>query len=108
MSFSPHLSPSGKLVDFHSAEFLPAEWFDLVLVLSAETHILYDRLVKRGYSQAKVMENIEAEIFQSILSDIKEEFDDKIEIWVAPNNTLAEQNELLHRIRLSLQQIEKE
>lgn len=37
----------GKVVDFHTCEIFPERWFDLVLVLRANTEPLYDRMVKR-------------------------------------------------------------
>lgn len=37
----------GKIVDFHSCGIFPERWFDLVLVLRAETNVLYPRMEKR-------------------------------------------------------------
>lgn len=41
------LKEGGKVVDFHTCDIFPERWFDLVLVLRAETSSLYDRMVKR-------------------------------------------------------------
>ena len=54
----------GVIVDFHSVDFFPEDWFDLILVLRTDNSVLYERLEQRGYSQKKVQENIEAEIMQ--------------------------------------------
>ncbi len=43
----PIMAPGGVIVDFHSVEFFPERWFDVVLVLTAETHKLFDRLKAR-------------------------------------------------------------
>lgn len=44
----PIMSAGGAVVDFHSCEFFPERWFDLVLVLRTDNTLLFDRLVKRG------------------------------------------------------------
>jgi adenylate kinase len=77
----------GFIVDFHSATFLPSEWFDLVIVLRTDTKTLYDRLQERGYSIKKINENIESEIFQIIYDEVLEAYQDTIEIWTENNNT---------------------
>ncbi len=38
----------GFLVDYHSCDFFPERYFDLVLVLTVQTEVLYDRLEGRG------------------------------------------------------------
>ena len=38
----------GNIVDFHSIDFFPERWFDLVLVLRTNNTILYDRLKKHN------------------------------------------------------------
>ena len=34
-------------MDFHSCDFFPERWFDLVIVLQTDNTVLYDRLDKR-------------------------------------------------------------
>lgn len=41
------LNVGGNIVDFHSCDFFPERWFDLVIVLHTDNTILYDRLEKR-------------------------------------------------------------
>ena len=41
------LNVGGNIVDFHSCDFFPERWFDLVIVLQTDNTILYDRLEKR-------------------------------------------------------------
>ncbi|EER14075.1 protein ad-004, putative [Perkinsus marinus ATCC 50983] len=67
------------VVDFHSPDFLPSEWFDLVVVLRCSTEALWSRLEQRHYTEAKIKENVECEIFQTILDDCREHFgEDKV------------------------------
>jgi adenylate kinase len=41
------MAAGGKIVDFHSCGIFPERWFDLVLVLRADTNVLYPRMEKR-------------------------------------------------------------
>ncbi len=43
----PSMSAGGVLLEHHSVDFFPERWFDLVLVLSTENSLLFDRLTKR-------------------------------------------------------------
>lgn len=74
----PLMEEGGYIVDFHSVEFFAERWFDLILVLRAETAVLFDRLVERGYSEKKRNENIECEIMQIVLEEARESYDEAI------------------------------
>ena len=41
------LQDGGVVVDYHSCDFFPERWFDLVVCLRTDNTVLYDRLVKR-------------------------------------------------------------
>ena len=64
----------GLIVDFHSVGFFPSELFAGAVVLRTDTDKLWDRLSARGYTEAKVKENVEAEIFQTSLEEAVEAF----------------------------------
>ncbi|ENN75528.1 hypothetical protein HUJ04_004121 [Dendroctonus ponderosae] len=66
------MSIGGNIVDYHSSEFFPERWFDVVFVLTADTSSLYDRLNLRGYSGKKLESNIECEIFKICLDEAKQ------------------------------------
>lgn len=73
------LADGGKVVDFHSCDFMEPSWFAVVFVLRAETHILYDRLAARNYAKEKIQENVQSEIFQVLLDEAVEAFgEDKV------------------------------
>ena len=57
----------GLLVDSHMAHFLPKKAVSACIVLSCSLPELSQRLAKRGYSKAKIRENLDAEIFDTIL-----------------------------------------
>ena len=68
------MARGGNIVDFHTVDFFPERWFDLVLVLRTDNTVLYDRLQKRGYSQKKITENVECEIMQVLLEEARESY----------------------------------
>lgn len=76
----PSLSSTGVILEYHSCDFIPCEWIDVVYVLRTDNSVLYDRLEERGYQDKKLQENLSCEIFQTILDEAKETFDNVIEL----------------------------
>lgn len=64
-------SRGGVIIDFHSASVIRPNWFDLIVVLRAKTETIFDRLVRRKYSEKKVQENIECEIFGVVQEELE-------------------------------------
>ncbi|BFZ01834.1 hypothetical protein BsWGS_04873 [Bradybaena similaris] len=64
----------GNIVDYHSCEFFPERWFDIVFVLRTDNTILHSRLTDRGYNEKKMEANISSEIFQVILDAARESY----------------------------------
>lgn len=87
----------GKIVDYHGAEFFPERWFDIVFVLRADNTILYDRLAARGYTGKKLEDNIDCEIFQTILDEAKASYRDEI-VHELQSNTPEEMELNVNRI----------
>ena len=61
--------PGAIIVDFHSSDFFPERFFDLVIVLRTSNDSLFPRLEQRNYSENKIKNNIEAEIFGVCLEE---------------------------------------
>jgi len=80
---------SGVICDYHSCELFPERWFDLILVLRANTDVLFDRLSKRGYSEKKRQENMDCEIMQVVLDEAKEAYTEGI-VFELPSNTIED------------------
>ena len=74
----PEMEAGGNIVEYHSCEFFPERWFDAVFVVQCNNTVLYDRLKERGYNEAKIKENIECEIFQMVLNEANESYDESI------------------------------
>lgn len=79
----------GVVVDYHSCDLFPERWFDLVVVLTCDNSVLYDRLQSRGYSEKKIRENVECEIFQTVLEEARESYHENI-TRVCPSNDIEE------------------
>lgn len=69
----------GWLIDWHACDVFPKSWLDLVVVLRCtRTEVLWDRLSARDYPEAKLQENLDAEIFGVLLEEAKEAFDEEM------------------------------
>ncbi|VFQ74639.1 unnamed protein product [Cuscuta campestris] len=80
------MTQGGNIVDYHGCDFFPERWFDCVVVLQTENSILYDRLKNRGYSDAKLNNNIECEVFQMLLEEAKESYREEIVVALKSNS----------------------
>ncbi|KAH0628054.1 hypothetical protein JD844_008728, partial [Phrynosoma platyrhinos] len=68
----------GVIVDYHSCDFFPERWFNIVFVLRTENSFLYDRLESRGYKGKKLQDNIQCEIFQTIYEEAMSSYNEEI------------------------------
>ena len=83
------MDQGGVVLEAHSCDFFPERWFDLVVVLRTDNTVLYDRLEARKYKEAKVQENVEAEIMQVVLDEVRASYDEAITM-VLTNDTLEQ------------------
>eukprot|EP01028_Stygiella_incarcerata_P013260 TRINITY_DN81729_c0_g1_i1.p2 TRINITY_DN81729_c0_g1~~TRINITY_DN81729_c0_g1_i1.p2 ORF type:complete len:172 (+),score=56.51 TRINITY_DN81729_c0_g1_i1:162-677(+) len=96
-ALAERVSRGGVVVDYHSCDFFPEDWFDLIVVLRTSTEVLFDRLEKRGYSEKKRTENMECEIFQVVLEEARTAFPE-VELWEVESDTLEQFEENCARI----------
>ena len=85
----PIVSAGGCVVDYHSCDLFPERWFQLVVVLRTTTEALHDRLSKRAYTERKIKENIECEIFSIVEEEARESYAADI-VHVRQSNTVDE------------------
>ncbi|MBI2546255.1 AAA family ATPase [Candidatus Woesearchaeota archaeon] len=62
----------GIIFESHLAHHLPKKLVKLCVILTTNIKVLKARLAKRRYSQQKIEENLQAEIFESILTEAQE------------------------------------
>lgn len=48
------ISKGGLIIDFHSSDFFPLRYFDLVILMRCGNEKLFKRLEERGYDQKKI------------------------------------------------------
>ena len=63
------------IIDWHACDLFPTAWVDLVVVLRAESAPLYDRLKARNYGEAKLQENIDAEIMEVVADEARQSYE---------------------------------
>ncbi|PNS15442.1 Adenylate kinase isoenzyme 6 [Sphaceloma murrayae] len=82
-AIEPDLKEGGQIVDWHACDLFPISLIDLVVVVRCKTENLYDRLVKRGYSERKRGENMDAEIMEVILDEARDSYDEDmiVQLW---------------------------
>jgi len=81
------MDDGGKVVDYHGCDFFPKRYFDAVFILRTENTVLYDRLVARGYSGKKLQDNLQCEIFQTILDEARDSYNPRIVFEIQSNTT---------------------
>ena len=64
-------SKKGIIVDSHLSHHLPEELVDICVVIVCDLGHLEERLQKKGFDPPKIRENLDAEIFEVILSESK-------------------------------------
>ncbi|KAK2955602.1 putative Adenylate kinase isoenzyme 6 like protein [Blattamonas nauphoetae] len=87
----PLMEQGRCIVEHHDARPFPERWFGLVILLRSSTEQLFDRLSSRQYSQEKVQENIQAEIFNICKEQAEESYSPSI-ILELQSNTLDDFN----------------
>ncbi|DBA00799.1 TPA: hypothetical protein N0F65_004704, partial [Lagenidium giganteum] len=96
------MASGGVVVDFHTCDFFPERWFDLVLVLRVDNTTLFDRLQARGYSEKKVQENIECEIMEVVLEESRESYAPEI-VQVLESRTVDDMETNVERVVMWLE-----
>ncbi len=91
------MDEGGVILEAHSCDYFPERWFDLVVVLRTDNTILYDRLAARKYKKMKVEENVEAEIMQIVLDEVRNSYKSEITL-VLPSDTLDQLESNCQRI----------
>ena len=94
----PLIMNGGCLIDWHDCQVIPEDWIDLVVVLTCDHTILWDRLEKRNYTIPKIQENNEAEIMQVILNEAYETFNPD-QIVILKSETLEQVDENVERVQ---------
>jgi len=66
------LSKEPLIIDSHMSHVISSKLIGLCIVTRCELKVLKQRLEQRGYSEQKVRENLDAEIFENCLTEAQE------------------------------------
>ncbi|WAR00216.1 KAD6-like protein [Mya arenaria] len=97
------MTDGGNVVDYHGCDFFPERWFDIIFVLRTDNTVLYNRLEHRGYSGKKLEDNVQCEIFQTILEEARNGYKPEL-VHELPSNTPEEMEDNLDKIEAWIQQ----
>ncbi|THV46720.1 hypothetical protein BGAL_0365g00110 [Botrytis galanthina] len=97
----------GYIIDWHACELFPKSWIDLVVVLRVDSTLLYDRLKARNYPEAKLQENLDAEIMEVLLDEARESYDEEIVVELR-SDTSDEVESNVERIEAWVKQWKKD
>eukprot|EP00045_Choanoeca_perplexa_P015040 m.181740 g.181740 ORF g.181740 m.181740 type:complete len:106 (-) comp16874_c0_seq10:2997-3314(-) len=86
----------GYIVDYHSCDFFPERYFQLVLVLRTDNAVLWERLSAREYHLEKIQENVQAEIMQVVLEEARTSYNAQI-VQELTSNSIEEMEGNLER-----------
>lgn len=93
-----YMQKGGVVLDTHSLiDYFPERWFQLVVVLQTDNTVLYDRLLARKYSPAKIAENVECEIMMVIAQEAQESYTE-IPVQLLESNTTEQLESNVSRI----------
>ena len=76
---------------------------DLVLVLTTDNTLLYDRLTERGYTGQKLTENVECEIMQVVFEEARESYAEET-VHKLDSNNVQEMESNVERVAQWLEQ----
>ncbi|CAH0405185.1 unnamed protein product [Chilo suppressalis] len=83
------MAKGGNIVDYHGCDFFPERWFDGVFVIRTNNTTLYDRLTARGYQGKKLEDNVQCEIFETLLEEAQSSYKPEI-VQELQNDTEAQ------------------
>ena len=70
--------PENCIIDYHSPSLFPESWIDLIVCLTCDNQVVYDRLKKRGYSDVKINVNVDVVIMKIVEEECFESYDREI------------------------------
>jgi len=88
-----------EIIDTHVVEALPPSKVSVAIVLRLDPLVLRERLIKRGYPDLKVRENVEAEILDAVLiSAVQSIGEERVYEVDTTGKSIAEVTEIITQI----------
>lgn len=93
-----------NLIESIHGDIIPSSLIDWTFVCQTDNTILYDRLKERGYDELKIRNNVEAEIFQTVLEEVRE-FHEVSKYTILINNTKSDLEENIETARNKINEL---
>ncbi|XP_037665739.1 adenylate kinase isoenzyme 6-like [Choloepus didactylus] len=93
------MKEGGVIVDYHGCDFFTERWFHIVFLLRADNSVLYKRLETRGYSEKKLQDNSQCEIFQVLYEEAMASYREEIVHQLPSNNPEELENNINHILK---------
>jgi len=106
-ALEPALAAGGVVLEHHTVDWFPERWFQRVLVLRADTEVLFDRLAARGYGPRKIEENVCAEIMCVVAEEARASYA-PARVHELPANCLADLDAALDHVEEWLREWRRE
>lgn len=103
----PIMQKGGNIVEYHSNELFPERWFQLVLVVTCDTQLLFDRLTARNYNKKKIEQNMQCEIFGTILEEAQASYKAEI-VKIVKSTSLGDVEECFNVVEDFLKEYKRE
>ena len=87
------------IIDSHLSHYLSHKYVNLCIITTCNLKKLQSRLKKRKYNQAKVRENLDAEIFEIIYHEAKQSHHKLIKIDTTKGINLNTLNKIKHDVK---------
>lgn len=101
----PIVPKGGCIVDFHSCDFFPERYFDMVILLRCNNTVLFKRLEARGYALPKITENIDCEIHDVVKEEVYSSYRHEI-ILEASNDKETDMQHIIAQIFEALKKLD--
>ncbi|MFH1064766.1 MAG: AAA family ATPase [Candidatus Woesearchaeota archaeon] len=90
-------SEENLVIDSHMSHYMPAKSVDLCIVTRCNLKILKRRLKRRGYTENKIKDNLECEIFDTCLIESQEAGHDVI---VVETDKKVDYDKILKKVKI--------
>jgi len=102
----PIMVDGAVVLDYHSCDWFPERWIQIVVVLRCNTEILYERLLAKGYTGKKLENNMDHECTPAYVEETREAYP-RAMFFELPSNTYRDRARNLQLVKDAYQEFQK-
>ncbi|KAL3316889.1 hypothetical protein Ciccas_004452 [Cichlidogyrus casuarinus] len=72
------INDGGHIIEYHSSDWFPENWFHAIFVLRTFNDVLFQRLNLRGYSQEKILDTLHLENTEFSIEEARESYNNDL------------------------------